>query len=421
MRSKPVQWLMAAALLSTIAIPGWAQAELVGGEFQVNQNNIPRQLSPQVASSPSGNSLIVWENDRFGVLGRAFDRNGNPTTPELVLAGNDLPGIPSIGKVMVRKEPALAYLPGGEFLVLWTEEKDFLSLDYFYERRVVLEQEVFGQRFSAQGTPLGQRFRVNATTTHFQRRPKVAVRGGGVVVAWEQAPKTGERNSTAIYGRLLTRRGAPTSGDFRIDASQSPEIWNVAVAANAAGEFLVAWESGDVQSPDILARLYERDGTPLGGAFVANPATPGRQRRPAVLATRDGDFLVAWQSFMKDTPTHGIQGQFYSSAGARIGSEFQISKGVGQVQISPALALLPSGNIVVTWMDWIGTLPIGAYAVVIDDTGVPLGDEVLISQERLFPQYQMSVSANAHGDVMVVWEARVNRERAIAARHLQAD
>src|SRR5689334_13374615 len=105
MRSKPVQWLMAAALLSTIAVPGWAQPDLVGGEFRVNQNDNPRHLSPQVAFSPSGSSLIVWENDRLGILGRAFDRNGNPTTPELVLAANDLPVIPSVGRVMVRKEP----------------------------------------------------------------------------------------------------------------------------------------------------------------------------------------------------------------------------------------------------------------------------------------------------------------------------
>lgn len=421
MKSKPVQWLMAVALLSTIAVPGWAQAELVGGEFKVNQNDKARQLSPQVAFSPSGTSLIVWASDRFGILGRAYDRNGNPSTPELVLAGNDLPGIPSSGKVMVRKEPALAYLPGGEFLVVWTEEKDFLLLDHFYERREILEQDVYGQRFSAQGAPLGQRFRVNATTAHFQRRPKVAVRGNGIVVVWEQAAKTRHRDSSAVYGRLLTRRGVPTSGELRIDAGQSPEIWNAAVAANAAGDFLVVWEGDDVQSPNILARLYERGGTPLGAAFVANPSTPGRQRRPAVLATRDGDFLVAWQSYVKDTPIHGIQGQFYSSAGARIGSELQISKGVGEIQISPALALLPSGNIVVAWMDWIGTVPTGAYAVVIDDIGVPLGDEVLMSEERLYPQYQISVAANAHGDILAAWESRIGRERAIAARLLQAD
>lgn len=420
MRSKPVQWLMAAALLSTIAIPGWAQPELVGGEFKVNQNSL-RQLKPQVAFSPSGTSLIVWENERLGILGRVYDRSGNPRTPELVLAANDRMPIPSIGKVTIRKEPALAYLPGGEFLVLWTEEKVYLVLDHFYEHREILEQDVYGQRFSAQGAPLGQRFRVNTATAHFERRPKVAVRASGVVVVWEQAHKRRERDSVAVYGRLLTRRGVPVTRELRIDAGQSPEIWNVAVAANRGGDFLVAWESGDVESLDILVRPYGRDGAPVGAAFVANRSTAGRQRRPAVLATHDGDFLVAWQSYLKGTAIHGIQGQFFSSAGAPIGAELQLSKGVGEVQISPALALLPSGNIVVAWMDWVGAVPVGAFAVVIDETGVPLGEEVRMSEERLYPQYQISVSANAHGDVLATWESRLQRERAIAGRHLKAD
>lgn len=421
MRSKPVRWLMAAALLSTIAIPGWAQPELVGGEFKVNENDKPRQLKPQVAFTPAGTSLIVWENDRYGILGRAYDRDGNPLTGELVLVANqNLPGIPAQGKVTVRKEPALVHLNGNEFLVLWTEERDFLVLDHFYERREILDQDVYGQRFSLDGTPLGERFRVNAATDHHQRRPKAAVLPAGLAVTWEQSWKSWERDSVAVYGRLFTRRGAAQGAEFRVDAGQFPEVWNVAIAANAAGDFLIAWESSTEAAPNIFARIYDRDGTPTGPRFVANPSTPGRQRRPAVIATQGGDFLVAWQSYLRDTPAHGIMGQFYSRTGERIGSELQISKGVGQVQISPALALLPSGNIVVAWMDWVGTLPIGVYSVVIDENG-PLGDEILVSEERLYPQYQISVAASVTGEIIATWEARIKRERAIAARRLQAD
>ena len=421
MRSKPVQWLMAAALLSTISVPGWAQPELVGGEFQVNQNDKLRQLEPQAAFNPAGNSLIVWENDRFGILGRAYDRNGNPLTEELTLVANqNLVGIPARGNVTVRKEPALVHLTGNEFLVLWTEERDFLVLDHFYERREILDQDVYGQRFSLQGAPLGPRFRVNATTDHFQRRPAVAVRPNGVVVVWEHAWKSSARDSVGVYARTFTRRGEAAGSEMRIDAGQSKEVWNPAVAANASGDFLIAWESGDVLAPNVLARIFDRDGEPVGPRFVANPTTPGRQRRPAVLATKDGDFLVAWQSYLRDSPVHGILGQLYSPAGQRIGSELQISKGAGQVQISPALALLPSGNIVVAWMDWVGTLPIGVYAVVIDETG-PIGEEILVSEERLFPQYQISIAAGPSGEVLATWEARMKRDRAIAARRLQAD
>ena len=421
MRSKPVRWLMAAALLSTISIPGWAQPELVGGEFQVNQNNKPRQLQPQVAFSPAGSSLIVWENDRYGILGRAYDRDGNALTGELVLVANqNLPGIPAQGNVVVRKEPALVHLNGNEFLVLWTEERDFLVLDHFYERRVILDQDVYGQRFSLDGTPQGARFRVNATTDHHQRRPEAAVLPAGLVVTWENAWKSDERNSHAIYGRLFTQRGAAEGAEFRVDAGQFPEVWNPEVAANAAGDFMIVWESGVLTAPNIYARLYERDGTPAGPRFVANPSTAGRQRRPAVISTRGGDFLVAWQSYIKGTPIHGIVGQFYSPAGQRIGSEIQISKSAGEVQISPALARLPSGDIVVAWMDWVGTYPIGVWAVEMDENG-PLGDEVLVSQERLYPQYQISVAASASGDIVATWEARLKRERAIAARRLLAD
>lgn len=421
MRSKPVRWLMAAALLSTIAVPGWAQPELVGGEFQVNQNDKPRQLQPQVAFSPAGSSLIVWENDRFGILGRAYDRDGNPITPEMVLVANqNLPGIPARGNVVVRKEPALVHLSGNEFLVLWTEERDFLVLDHFYERREILDQDVYGQRFSLEGAPLGARFRVNVTTDHHQRRPEVAVRPAGLVVVWEQAWKSKERDSVAVYSRLFTRRGAPVTGELRIDSGQSAEVWNVAVAANATGDFLVAWESGQDTAPNVLARIFDRDGDPVGPRFVANPSTPGRQRRPAVIATHGGDFLVAWQSYLKESSIHGILGQFYSPSGQRIGSELQISKGVGQVQISPALALLPSGNVVVAWMDWVGTWPIGVYAVVIDESG-PIGEEILVSEERLYPQYQISVDASATGEIIATWEARIKRDRAIAARRLLAD
>jgi len=423
MKSKPVQWLMAAALILAIAVPGWAQPDLVGGEFRVNQNNQPRQLKPQVAFSPSGSSLIVWENDLLGILARAFDRNGKPTTPEKVVVGNtNLPNMPGRGNVTVRKDPALIFLPGGEYFVFWTEQKEYLVVDYFFLQRSILEQDVYGQRFSAEGVAVGARFLLSSPAADFQRRPKAALTQNGIAVVWEQAAKTSEKDSTALYGRLLTRRGAPAGAQFRIDAGDSPEIWTPTLAANASGELLVAWEAGAVDTPDVLARLYDRDGDALGDAFVANPSTPGRQRRPAALATRDGDFLLVWQSTLSGTPIRSTVGQLYSPAGARIGGEIEMSTAAeGHLHIAPALALLPSGNVVVTWIDWTGTWPTGLYARVLDRNGTPLGDKVLISQDRMYPQYQTSVATNAQGDILAAWESRITRARAIAARRLKAD
>jgi hypothetical protein len=418
MRSKPFQWLAVAVLLLTWSVPGWAQPELVGEEFQVNQNTKSQQLQPVASFSPSGKAVIVWENDIHGILGRFYDSNGAASGELTLVANKNLPGIPAKGEVLVRKDSAVVQLPNGEFLIFWTEEKDFLTLDHFYENRRMLDQDVMGQRFDASGAPLGERFLVSSGTAGYQRRPKAALKTGGVVVIWETS--IDGRNSVSVQGRLLTRRGKPAGDQFRVDAGKAPEIWNTALAANASGDFLATWESTDADGPGVAARLYDMDGKALGAEFIVNAAAAGRQRRPAVLATRTGDFLVAWQGYQDDA-FHGIYGQLLSRTGARIGGEVQIGHGTGDVQISPALTLLPSGDIVAAWMDWVNTWPIGVYAVTLDSTGHPTGAEVLVSQERLYPQYRISVAASAGGDILATWEGRIARGRAIAARRLLAD
>lgn len=419
MRTKPYQWLAATALLLASSVPGWAQPDLVGEEFKVNQNTTSRQLQPVATFHASGKAAIIWENDIHGILGRFYDRNGAASAELTLVANKNLPGIPAKGEVLVRKDPAVVQLPNGEILLFWTEERDYLVLDHFYENRKVLDQDIMGQRFDAAGAPLGERFQVNAATDGFQRRPKAALKPGGLVVIWESGKDA--TNSRSVQGRLLTRRGKADGDEFRVDSGRVPEIWNTALAANAAGDFLATWETTDADGPGVAARLYDMSGKAMGAEFGVNAATAGRQRRPAAIATQNGDFLVAWQGF-KDATFHGIYGQLLSSkTGARIGGQVQIGHGTGDVQISPALALLPSGEIVAAWMDWVNTWPVGAYAVILDSTGRPAGDEVLVSQEKLFPQYRISVAASASGEILVTWEGRLARGRAIAARRLQAD
>lgn len=420
MRSKTFQWLNAALLLAMFSAPGWAQPRLVGKEFQVNQNKEHRQVAPVTAFSPAGSSLTVWENRIHGLLGRFYSRTGNPTSQELTLVANKgLPTIPAEGEVLIRKEPAFVFLPNGELLLFWTEEKEYIVVDIFYERKTVLEQDVRGQRFSATGAPLGASFRVNEAADGFQRRPKAVLKSGGVLVVWEEGANW--KDSLSVHGRLLTRRGVPQGGEIRIDSGQASEIRDVAVAANAAGEALVVWEADHGADPNIVARFLDRDGATRGAEIIAHASTPGRQRRPAVLATQKGDFLVAWQSYLTGGAAHGIFGQLFSSAGARVGSEHQLGHGVGEIQVSPALALLPSGNIVVTWVDWVNTMPIGVYAALIDRAGNRLGDEIKINQQRVVPQYQTSLTTDGQGDIVASWEGMLNGVWSIAARRMKVD
>ena len=59
MRSKPVQWLMAAALISMIAAPGWAQPELVGEAHASQGDRATTQARPGVVPNETGVVITV--------------------------------------------------------------------------------------------------------------------------------------------------------------------------------------------------------------------------------------------------------------------------------------------------------------------------------------------------------------------------
>ena len=101
-----------------------------------------------------------------------------------LVANRQLPTIPARGEVLLRKHPAVVFLPGGDFLLFWTEERDSLSIDHFYEDRHILEQSVRGQRFSPSGSQVEASFAVSQPGTGFQRRPHAVLSKDNVMVVW---------------------------------------------------------------------------------------------------------------------------------------------------------------------------------------------------------------------------------------------
>src|SRR5262245_33043617 len=103
MRSKPSLWLTL-ALLPAIAAPVLGQPRPVGDEFRVNANTAYKQRNPAAAFNGGGSALVVWENDRGGLRGRIYGRDGSPQTGELALVANQtLSRIPAQGQEVIRK------------------------------------------------------------------------------------------------------------------------------------------------------------------------------------------------------------------------------------------------------------------------------------------------------------------------------
>ncbi len=80
------------------------------------------------------------------------------------------------------------------------------------------------------------------------------------------------------------------------------------MAAGGAGNFVVAWESDgqDGSTTGIFGQRFDGSGAALGSEFQINTYTTRFQTRSAVAADGAGNFVVAWGSVGQDGSTTGI-------------------------------------------------------------------------------------------------------------------
>lgn len=413
MRMKPRLSLIVLALL--VAVPALGQLRPVGTEFRINGDTQWKLHNPVAAFNTSGAALVVWENEASGLLGRYYGSNGALTGEFVLVANQRLATIPGQGVEVVRKDPAVAFLPNGDFLLAWTEERSNVSVHFFYEQRSVTSRDVFLQKFNAAGAPLGGPVRVNSTAG-YHTLPKILVRNGGdAVVVWQTVKAS---SAGCVNGRFVRSTGALAGAEFKIAGGKAA---NPAIAGKPNGNsFLVTWHADDGSSLGIFGSIF--DGANGGPAFRINSDVAGSQGRPAVVADRtSGGWLVVWQAQGNTIKEAHISGQFVGAAGNLVGPQLRISQGVGPAQISPSVAASKGGNFLVTWLDYNDYFPIGLFGVEIDKLGNAVGDEVEISSRQVNAHFRTSLAVSPAGDVLAPWEGFTSNEVRpdIAARRVE--
>ena len=87
--------------------------------------------------------------------------------------------------------------------------------------------------------------------------------------------------------------------------------------------------------------------SPVGPEFQANTYTTSGQYNATVGTDALGNFVVVWDSYDQDGDTDGVFGQRYTSAGTRIGGEFQANTFTTSYQFGPVVTSDAAGNFVV--------------------------------------------------------------------------
>lgn len=263
-----------------------ATGSSVSGAFLVNSLTAGTQVYPDVDVDREGNFVVTWQSSGGGgpdtsgggIRARRFDRDGGPLGLDFQV-NSHTPG--------AQWYPAVAVDPAGDFVVVWTT---YGNANGSYEN-------VDGQRFASDGTTRGGEFQVNASSGYYlyQQNPAVAqLDGKGFVVVWES---DGE-----IQGQRFDAAGHKQGGEFPVNTLSDNSQGEPAVAVGGDDGFVVAWSSFASAGSDdsylgVEGQLFRADAGRRGSEFAVNSTTYGFQWRPSVAADAAGNFVVVWESW----------------------------------------------------------------------------------------------------------------------------
>lgn len=266
-------------------------------------------------------------------------------------------------------------------------------------------EDVYARRYQADGTPLGNEFLVNTTTAGKQLAASVAAdAAGNFVIAWSSLNQDG--SGFGVFAQRFAADGTPQGSEFQVNTFTAWNQQNARVAMNPAGDFVIVWDSAyqDGSGWGIFGQRFAADGTRRGGEFQVNTWTANNQQDSAVAFDSSGNFLVTWASYSQDGDNWGIYAQRFDAAGNAQGSEFQVNVTTAKEQRSPAVAMNGAGDFVITWQsksqDASGTL--GIYARQYSTNNNTLGTEFRVNTTTANDQAYPSAAADSDGFV-IVW------------------
>jgi hypothetical protein len=300
------------------------------------------QDSPAIATNRNGQVAVVWKDDRdetdpaddahSEIYLRLF-KDGTPVY-ELKLSTGGTSGVD-----WKHITPDVGLDDKGNAVVVWADDPDgngVFNIPY----RVV----------SPTGAVLASG-RANADVAGDQRVPRVAVDPDGTsgsasavafTVVWEDIQGSAYTVKAAGYTAATTKA-------YEVTASQSTGAHHRPdVAVSASGDATVVWEEdadGNAYDNVGLVRLARANGAVTLSRRSANSLGDGQQRRPAIAANYNGDFVVGWES--DHTGTNGVWARSFTAAGVARHPDAEVSATAGAA--APTVGIDDQAGAVVGW------------------------------------------------------------------------
>jgi hypothetical protein len=278
-----------------------AAGTAVGSEFRVNGYTTGSQASPSVTGLSGGGFVVTWkadDGDNYGIYGQLYSAAGSAVGSEFRI---------NTYTTDSQTDPTVASLSGGGFVVSWISAGQDGDQD-----------GVYGQLYSASGSAVGSEFRINTYTTDSQWAPKVAaLSGGGFVATWASSLQDGDQQG--IYGQAYSASGSPVGSEFLVNSTTTDDQRAPSVAALSGDSFVVTWASiQDGGGYGTYGKVFTAPAAPSssggdggGGSSSSDPgftaSYPSGVSGSGSSATTDGTGAADWlqqgisQSALSDT------------------------------------------------------------------------------------------------------------------------
>ena len=253
-----------------------------------------------IARDAEGRFVAVWRHQDGSVWGRRFSADGTPLADNFKINGP----VSASGPAYVASDAS------GNFIVTWGSD--------------VTGGDALARRYDSAGASLGDEFTVNVFTTGLQTVKGVAASPAGFVITWS-GPGVG---GSGLFGRRFDASGTPMGGDFQVSSAAVPASVGD-VSMSATGQSIFVWTGQDGDSVRVFGRQFASAGAPLGPAFAISAATE-TSHFPRVASDDAGNFLVAWWSGFVDSldgDSSAIAARIlYSIDGLPVAPEFLVNE-----------------------------------------------------------------------------------------------
>nr|NQU92978.1 hypothetical protein [Bacteroidota bacterium] len=272
------------------------------------------------------------------------------------------------------------------------------------EQQLLYDFDIYAQRFLADGTPQGNNFKVNddeGNSTQF--RPDISIDDeGNSIIVWDDN-RDGEGN---IYAQRYSDIGATIGDNFNLNAIIPGRVQrNPSVSCEGPGNFVVSWEESGTDYCDVYARRYASDGTPLGDAFMVNDSIPGTYQYVSKISSDgEGDFLIIWED-LRFGFNGDIFAQSYQSGGTSAGENYRVNDDEGsENQWGPSIAKNQNDQFIVTWVDT-RLVNNDIYAQRYLPDGSLVGSNFKVSMDTSgTSQFAPSIAMDSAGNFVLAWE-----------------